>query len=453
MSGPKVVRVVTREELLAGSRTMLAQLDQSIERWASQSARLGNPDADAVRATQNRRQELEALLKANRFRELLAQVPKETAFVDKSIDQMLERAATSAALTQGQAARRRANAAFLLKELAPGAPRASAALLSSLRSIANNRQPDDSADATLAAAFALTQSEQAERTLTAQQIELARALQVAEKDTEYQRWRRMRESRTDSRLTRVRQHIAEIDLRGGKDQAETFAKRLDTIELDQDEQNRGRRLDSLVLDLAGALKLERDRAELMQRASRLRARSKVLGPEGTVRERDQLIAAIGSQDVEQLPAHIAETEAKLADHDRRMAAEQRRRAILEGLSRLGYQLGSSMATAFATQGRVVLRKASLPGYGVEISAPADAQRMQFRTVALSSSRDRRRDVDAENLWCGDFSELQKLFVGSGASFTIEVAKAVGEVPLKLAMETEADGDSANVSVTRTRSAR
>jgi hypothetical protein len=40
-----------------------------------------------------------------------------------------------------------------------------------------------------------------------------------------------------------------------------------------------------------------------------------------------------------------------------MAAVERRRAVLEGLASLGYEVSEGMATAWVKQGRVVLRKA------------------------------------------------------------------------------------------------
>jgi hypothetical protein len=40
-----------------------------------------------------------------------------------------------------------------------------------------------------------------------------------------------------------------------------------------------------------------------------------------------------------------------------MAAVERRRAVLEGLASLGYEVSEGMATAWVKEGRVVLRKA------------------------------------------------------------------------------------------------
>ena len=47
-------------------------------------------------------------------------------------------------------------------------------------------------------------------------------------------------------------------------------------------------------------------------------------------------------------------------------AEARRKAILNGLAQLGYEVHEGMETAWANDGQIVAKKPSLPGYGVEI---------------------------------------------------------------------------------------
>jgi hypothetical protein len=48
-------------------------------------------------------------------------------------------------------------------------------------------------------------------------------------------------------------------------------------------------------------------------------------------------------------------------------AYSHRSAVLEGLAGLGYEVTEGMSTAWVNGGRVVLRKAASPGYGVELS--------------------------------------------------------------------------------------
>ena len=119
---------------------------------------------------------------------------------------------------------------------------------------------------------------------------------------------------------------------------------------------------------------------------------------------------------------------------RAIAAEQRRRAVLEGLASLGYEVSEGMATAWVNDGRVVLRKASSPGYGVELAGGAQSDLLQVRAVAFGNSiepRDASRDRDIETIWCGEFERLQSLVAKDGGSLAIDHARPVGQFPLKL----------------------
>jgi hypothetical protein len=117
-----------------------------------------------------------------------------------------------------------------------------------------------------------------------------------------------------------------------------------------------------------------------------------------------------------------------------MAAEERRRAVLEGLAALGYEVSEGMATAWVDGGRVVLRKAANPGYGAELSGGSKSDLLQVRAVAFGNSTDARdttRDRDIETIWCGEFKRLQSLIAKDGGSLAIEHARPIGQFPLKL----------------------
>jgi len=68
------------------------------------------------------------------------------------------------------------------------------------------------------------------------------------------------------------------------------------------------------------------------------------------------------------------------------AAQSRRQAVLEGLAKLGYQVSENLETAWVQDGRVVIKRTSQPGYGVELSGKMDSGRVQMRTVAIRSFR-------------------------------------------------------------------
>jgi hypothetical protein len=117
-----------------------------------------------------------------------------------------------------------------------------------------------------------------------------------------------------------------------------------------------------------------------------------------------------------------------------IAAEERRRAVLEGLAGLGYEVSEGMATAWVNGGRVVLRKAANPGYGVELSGGSKSDLLQVRAVAFGNStepRDASRDRDIETIWCGEFERLQSLIAKDGGRLSLESAHPIGQFPLKV----------------------
>jgi hypothetical protein len=93
-----------------------------------------------------------------------------------------------------------------------------------------------------------------------------------------------------------------------------------------------------------------------------------------------------------------------------------------------------MTTAWVSEGRVVLRKAANPGYGVELSGGTKSDLLQVRAVGIGNSaeaRDSARDRDLETIWCGQFERLQALVAKSGGSISIETARPAGQFPLKV----------------------
>lgn len=81
-----------------------------------------------------------------------------------------------------------------------------------------------------------------------------------------------------------------------------------------------------------------------------------------------------------------------------------------------------------------MRHANTPGFGLEMSGPPEAQRLQMRVVAFSppgASRDSSRDRDVELQWCGNLDRLRELLAASGGEIAIERAVAAGGVALKV----------------------
>jgi hypothetical protein len=109
-------------------------------------------------------------------------------------------------------------------------------------------------------------------------------------------------------------------------------------------------------------------------------------------------------------------------------AADARRAILGGLAKLGYEVRENMSTAWAQDGRLVVRKPNTTDYGVELGASPDVSRLQVCVVGAerpSTARDASRDRDMETIWCLELAQLQQLLAEAGGEVLLERAVEPG----------------------------
>src|SRR5687767_4706598 len=114
MSGPKVVRVVTREELVARCKAALARLDRCLRLWRLELAQMGRLTESSDREAAARRQQLESALQEDRFAEVLSQAAAEVGFCEADIDSQRQKFAEA----QAQEVERRASARRTAQEVA-----------------------------------------------------------------------------------------------------------------------------------------------------------------------------------------------------------------------------------------------------------------------------------------------------------------------------------------------
>ncbi|OKR31094.1 hypothetical protein BH593_20155, partial [Pseudomonas aeruginosa] len=430
MSGPKVVRIVTREEAIATCERDLQRLDKDLARWENQASRLAQL-SDAERAAAHaRRASLHALLEQERWLDVQLQVKIESEFLKRDLAEREERAIRQAAETRQQHRRLQENASALLQALDARPDAASAALRQTLHTLADGVLRDD-AEALLAQGFAALASAPAEERLSEAQRELAQRLKTDETPMSLEQWRarQQQDAPHEQRLARIDRHIAELQLLQGEASAQAFLERLARAEAEQHPERRNLLLDSLVLDLAQAAREHQQQRQRLEHLQDLASEVAALG----AAEHAELLQRAACQpdsDPQQLAELTERCNAILTAHLQQQAALARRQAVLQGLASLGYEVREGMATAWAQTGRVVLRKPATPGYGLEVGGKADNGRLQLRAVALNANRDSQRDRDIETLWCGEFQRLQALLAAQGGELSVERALGVGEVALK-----------------------
>lgn len=431
MSGPKVVRIVTREEIIAICEGHLQRLELVLARWQAQANKVGELSEQERVATFARRDRLRALLAQEHFAELQKAVPAEIEHLRRDLEDREERAIIRAAQRRQRERRLKENAATLLEALQACSEGADQDLLRSLTQLANGIIKEDD-ERLLAAGFVQLAKADQKETLSEAQRALAQQLKVDDTPNSLNEWMAARHPDTlpDIRLQRINRHIAELQLLQGTGSAASFLQAQERAEAEPESQRRNLLLDSLVLELASSTRTFKNKRESLQRLQDLASEMETQVGTDYTALLSQISTCTTVTNLETIAVLIEQCEAFIATHLQAEAALARREAVLSGLASLGYEVREGMATAWAETGKVVLRKVATPGYGVEVGGKADNGRLQVRAVALSGDRDKTRDRDIETIWCNEFHRLQALLKDRGSELLIERSLSVGEVPLK-----------------------
>lgn len=120
MSGPKVVRVITREELVAAGESLLRRLDAALAEWERACTVVGVSSADQ-KATKDRRNALEQLFRADQFAQFGQAAIAEIDFLDAEAGRHRERAAQARAQERARLHSGKELAGVLLRQSALGA--------------------------------------------------------------------------------------------------------------------------------------------------------------------------------------------------------------------------------------------------------------------------------------------------------------------------------------------
>jgi hypothetical protein len=438
MSGPKIVRIVTRDEILELCHGMLARVDAALAEWTRVGRRNDCIDNEALVAAKRRRDALAAMIAADRFMELQKQAPIEETFLRDDIQVRLSKVAAEQTAARSRGRREREAAASLLRTLrAKGDPLE--------EGLERGLERGDAA--ALADGFRLLAQRSAASTASRA---LADRLRGDEAPASFADWLAARPATdTDRAMTQIEARIAELRPYVDEATSAAWGARLDEalaaepvrrgLLLDGLDVATGRELTQARARAAAAMDLEMVAAELA--AAALDAKALTLGKE--------------ELDVTAIASRIDEGRAALQAHRQARAFATRRAAVLEGLTSLGYEVTEGMQTTWAHDGRLIVRSASRPDYGVEVSAAGE--RMQMRPVAFEAGGvgpDTARDRDAETIWCGDVSALQESLGDAGGGLVIEKALPIGATPLKrIAVMTGEAAAAAATPVLRERTIR
>ena len=427
MSGPKVVRVVTREELVAAGEELLNRLNMSLADWTEECALFEGATAeDAVLAT-SRREELEELLRSDKFGDFELAASAEIAFLEADSARRREAAARAAGAERARQTSGRQIANVLLRTIGD----LSATARSELERASKGELSVSELDRVLSQATgALLRTESASLSESHRNL-AARLGEGAVQSIE--EWGAQR-TKLDARLQELHVGLTELEFLGDVAGAADFLQRLEQAQLTSDRAERSMRLDSLQMLVRQAKSLATKKSSVLKRARVLQVQLLAIGSSAASA---RLSAFDASLDVRDIEAGLVAAQKELEGAQSSRAAVSRRKVVLEGLAQLGYTVHDGLSTAITEGGRLVVRSPDRPRYGVEVLASADTARLQVRSVAFDASRDSTQDVKEEQTWCHDFGELKANLMAQGCDVVVEKALGVGKVALKLVSSSEA----------------
>lgn len=426
MSGPKVVRIVTREEILEICRGHMARVDAALAEWTRIGRRNDCIDEEAVATAGRRRDALAALITGERFMDLQKQAANEEAFLRDDIQVRLGAVAAAHAQARQRHRRERDAAATLLRTL-----KASGSAIDPAVEAALERGAPDA----LARGFQAMAEQRAGASIA--DLGAAARLRGSEPERTLAGWIATQPaSASDPAIERIETRLVELEAYASEDATRVWRARLDEAEKALPAR-RALLLDGLEVETGRSLTGQRSRrntlAELVATLAELEAAGLDVAAHG---------ADLAALDETGITARTAAARAAIEGHRASRAAEARRAAVLEGLAGLGYEVAEGMSTTWVDEGRLVLRNATRPDYGVEVSGAGESGRMQMRAVAFDAGGrgpDPSRDRDAETIWCGDVSGLEERLSKIGGGLVIERALPVGATPLKrIAVKAPAD---------------
>jgi len=152
-----------------------------------------------------------------------------------------------------------------------------------------------------------------------------------------------------------------------------------------------------------------------------------------VKELHQLNRAGSIVDLSAIEARLKEAIQK-SDLEQRTA--EKRKAVLQALEELGYDVTDGMATALAVPGSVLLQKDTESDYAVEVVTNSDLSIIQTTLVRFGDSsqvseQDIIRDQEHEEAWCSEHAIIRQKVAASGYESEFKMQLKPGEYPIKL----------------------
>lgn len=427
MSGPKVVNIeAVMRRLQRESTTRLRELTMAIDEYLQLQCE-DTASAEFRQQTDALIAQLNALRDTQQWGELLNHTTSYRDFYQSEAQGLRQRIADTRAAQLRREHRLRQRSAQLageLRRLPASSERDS--LLEKL-----SASSDADLDAAMAAAVEFVGSE-SRRSETAEATERLRAAAAAFADAASSASTLVAAAPRDAhevRLERCWALLGELETIGPAESIAAWKERAARV-AEAAESERDLLLDSLAIDLTSYVRSKRAAEAARSAVTATLAELETLSGADAETWRKKLRAAISQPDSAQ--SLVEQARRWIEEEHAREDAQEQRAAVLRALAELGYEVREGMATAWAENGRVVVRKPHETVYGVEFSAPTAGGAFQVRVVAdAAQQRNAQRDREVEETWCGEFARLQSLLGKEGFQTALAQAHAPGAIPIKV----------------------
>lgn len=433
MSGPKVVRIVTREEIEAICRAHIRDVEAAADAVTRVAQRLDRLNGQVEEELARQKQMLTTLFQAENWMEIQKRGPSMVANLQSYADQIRADAITAATAERAKGRRLAEAARTLVIALEKAGQSVSPQLRAAVQTAAA-ANPDALAAIEARINEGMRQFAAAgESAGTSSQEALGLANRLASGLTErsLEDWLATMPS-PNPRDVRLDAVFAELKVLADVDTLSAYESRASKI-ASADDTQRALLTDSLILEASRFAAQCRSAEQMAFRLQQARGALAPLLSEDARTLASRIDASLVADDMRN-GASLCEEATVITERETTiLAAKSRREAVLKGLSALGYEIRGGMATAWAKDGRIIVKKPGTQDYGVELGAPGDASRLQVRLVGSdrpASVRSSERDRDQEVSWCTEFHALQANVAASGGYLAIERAIEVGAQPVK-----------------------
>jgi hypothetical protein len=433
MSGPKVVRVVTKQEIMANCRGRIEAVHDAFDRWHKLASKLNSLTIEDEKRAENRLSSIVKLFEQEQFSEVTKRCADEIAVFQVDINRIQEEAIAKAELERSMRRKLKYSAETLITTFTAANRQIPTELFSIASSVLTVKETDLITMSSILSRILTeyTVSSVEPQTMTSLQKELSKKLTEGEAIQTLADWKVLHEDikvvESNRRLDKL---LAEIDVIENDEIAQPFLQRITLIENESIASRRSLLTDSLLLDLAAHLNERKIQEQVLVSMRETLCELRCLTSKVAKDLEALFTKAIDSKDISVSKA-LNEKGIELIQKERKtLAGISRREAILKGIADLGYEVKENMATAWAEDGRIVVRKPDEKSYGVELGAVEDAARVQVQLVSFEESIHASQDLDREIVWCSEFSRLKSALEKSGTSLHIEKALPVGSKPVK-----------------------